>query len=112
MNRCHVHFVQDFGWVALFSSNILLFVLLVLYVALGVRENHHTRKEKNENSKLNIQAVLLLSLASVFRIEFIKKVLVIFKRLFRKREDGSHVWIITMVGVLCLMQFFRFGSSS
>ena len=51
--------IQDFGWVALFSSNILLFVLLVLYVALGVRENHHTRKEKKENSKLNIQALLL-----------------------------------------------------
>ena len=59
MSRSNVHFLQEFGWVALFSSNILLFVLLVLYVALGVRENHHTRKEKKENSKLNIQALLL-----------------------------------------------------
>jgi len=93
-SKLGVRIKQDFGWVALFSSNILLFVLLVLYVALGVRENHHTRKEKKEN---------------IFRIDFIKKVLVIFKRLFRKREDGSHVWIITMVGVLCLMQFFSRG---
>ena len=59
MNRPNVHFVQDFGWVALFSSNILLFVLLVLYVALGVRENRQTRKEKKENSKLKIQPLPL-----------------------------------------------------
>ena len=59
MNRSNVHFFKDFGWVALFSSNILLFVLLVLYVALGVRESQHTRKEKKENSKLNIQPMRL-----------------------------------------------------
>ena len=51
----------------------------------------------------------VVQFASVFRIDFIKKILGIFKRLFRSREDGSHIWIVTLIGVLCLMQFFSRG---
>ena len=58
---------------------------------------------------MKYRALPFLTFVPVFRIGFIKKVLGIFKSLFRTREDGSHVWIVTMVGVLCLMQFFSRG---
>jgi len=93
-SKLGVRIKQAYGWVALFSTNILLYVLLVLYVALAVKEKKHMLKEEKEK---------------IFRIDFIKKVLGIFKRLFRTREDGSHVWIMTLIGVLCLMQFFSRG---
>ena len=43
--------VQAYGWVALFSTNILLYILLVLYVALAVKEKEQTRKEEKEKSE-------------------------------------------------------------
>ena len=33
----------------------------------------------------------------------------IFKSIFRTREDGSHIWIVTLIGLLCLQQFFNIG---
>ena len=102
-------FFQAYGWVALFSTNILLYVLLVLYVAMAIKEKKHMLKEEKERSKSHTEYCQLDQFASVFRIDFIKKVLGIFKSLFRSREDGSHVWIITLIGVLCLMQFFSRG---
>ena len=107
--RYHPCIVQAYGWVALFSTNILLYVLLVLYVALAVKEKKHMLKEEKEKSKLHKECCHFDQFASVFRIDFIKKVLGIFKRLFHTREDGSHVWIMTLIGVLCLMQFFSRG---
>ena len=101
--------LQAYGWVALFSTNILLYVLLVLYVAIAIKEKQTTSGEEKEKSEITIVSYHVVQFASVFRIDFIKKILGIFKRLFRSREDGSHIWIVTLIGVLCLMQFFSRG---
>ena len=73
----------------------------------GETESTRRRKRKKWDKKSVLYHIV--QFPPVFRIDFIKKILGIFKRLFRAREDGSHVWIVTLIGVLCLMQFFSRG---
>ena len=94
---------------ALFSTNILLYLLLVLYVAMAIKEKQTSPRGEKEKSEITLGFYNIVNFASVFRIDFIKKILGVFKRIFRAREDGSHVWIVTLIGVLCLMQFFSRG---
>ena len=94
---------------ALFSTNILLYLLLVLYVAMAIKEKQTRPRGEKEKSEITLGFYHIVNFASVFRIDFIKKILGVFKRIFRAREDGSHVWIVTLIGVLCLMQFFSRG---
>ena len=47
------HCGQAYGWVPLFSTNILLYVLLVLYVAIAVKEKQQKQREKHEESENN-----------------------------------------------------------
>lgn len=98
-----------YGWVTLFSTNIFLYLLLVLYVAIAIKEKQKTPTGEKEKSEIVILFYHIVNFTLVFRIGFIKKILGIFKSLFRAREDGSRVWIVTLIGVLCLMQFFSRG---
>ena len=42
---------QAFGWVTLFSINLLVYVLLVLYVVIAVKEKQQKPREENEESE-------------------------------------------------------------
>ena len=51
--------VQAYGWVALFSTTNLLYLLVVLYVAIAVKEKQKEPKEEKEESELtNLLSIL------------------------------------------------------
>ena len=76
---------------------------------MAIKEKQTTPRGEKEKSEITIVCYHIVNFASVFRIDFIKKILGIFKRIFHTREDGSRVWIVTLIGVLCLQQFFNIG---
>jgi hypothetical protein len=100
---------QRWGWVALYTTNIAVLAVAILWTALLVREKERpqpTSDEKGENMKPCSQPCPVLGK------DFIKKTLCAFKELFRARPDGIRKWIITLVLLLCVFQFITAGPGS
>ena len=83
---------------ALFSTNILLYLLLVLYVAMAIKEKQTRPRGEKEKSEITLGFYNIVNVASVFRIDFIKKILGVFKRIFRARSSSTQSSSSTPIG--------------
>lgn len=93
-----------FGWVPLFATSSLVLVLNILYVIFKIEEGNKVEDDlpdKNQTKREQSKARFL---------HMMKAPVVGFKSVWRKRPDGSRIWVFVFMMTMTIQKFGDIGS--